>query len=61
MYSPTLTAFHRITEFFELEGTPTAPSGAQSPIQPDLDYDQGWGIHHLSGQPVPVYVSQPLL
>ncbi|KAK4810053.1 hypothetical protein QYF61_005116 [Mycteria americana] len=27
---------------------------AQSPIQPDLECFQGWGIYHLSGQPVPV-------
>jgi len=26
----------------------------QSPIQPDLESFQGWGIYHLSGQPVPV-------
>ncbi|KAK4806889.1 hypothetical protein QYF61_012610 [Mycteria americana] len=25
-----------------------------SPVQPDLECFQGWGIHHLSGQPVPV-------
>jgi len=35
-------------------GTPTAPSGAQSPIQPDLGVLQWQGIHHLSAQPVPV-------
>ena len=34
--------------------TPTAPSGAQSPLQPDLGCLQGWGTHHLSGQPVSV-------
>ena len=27
---------------------------AQSPVQPDLECLQGWEIHHLSGQPVPV-------
>ena len=27
---------------------------AQSPIQTDPEYLQRWGIHHLSGQPVPV-------
>ena len=26
---------------------------AQSPIQPDLEHLQGWGIHNLCGQPVP--------
>jgi len=28
---------------------------AQSPIQPDLECLQGWGIYHFSVQPVPVY------
>jgi len=28
---------------------------AQSPIQPGLECFQGWGIYHLSGQPVPVF------
>jgi len=27
---------------------------AQSPVQPGLECFQGWGIYHLSGQPVPV-------
>jgi len=26
----------------------------QSPIQPDLEHFQGWGIHNFSGQPVAV-------
>ena len=26
----------------------------QSPIQPGLEYLQGWGIHNFSGQAVPV-------
>ena len=26
---------------------------AQGPIQPCLEHLQGWGIHNLSGQPVP--------
>ena len=26
----------------------------QSLVQPDLEHFQGWGIYHLSGQPVPV-------
>jgi len=26
---------------------------AQSPVQPGLEHCQGWGIDHLSGQPVP--------
>ena len=28
---------------------------AQIPIQPDLAYLQGWGIHHVSGQPHSVW------
>ena len=31
---------------------------AQGPIQPGLEHIQGWGIHSLSGQPVP---KSPLL
>jgi len=26
---------------------------AQGPIQPGLEHLQGWGIHKLSGQPIP--------
>ena len=37
-------------------GTSTAPSGAQSPVQPDLECLQGRGSHHLSGQPVPALI-----
>ena len=52
---------------FELEGTlkdhpvqlpcrdlghPQLDCVAQSPLQPDLGCLQGWGTHHLSGQPV---------
>jgi len=51
---------------FELEGTLKGHlvqhpcndqhqlSVAQSPLQPDLECLQGQGIHHPSGQPVPV-------
>ena len=61
--------YHRIIEWFELEGTfkghlvqpPCHEQGhlpldqvAQSPVQPDLECSQGWGIHHLSGKPLPV-------
>lgn len=31
--------------------TSTAPSGTQSPIQPDVRCLQGWGSYRLSGQP----------
>ncbi|KAK4817094.1 hypothetical protein QYF61_027925 [Mycteria americana] len=57
-----------IIEWFGLEGTfkghlvqpPCKKQGhlqldqvAQSPFQPGLECFQGWGIYHLSGQPVP--------
>ena len=63
---------HRITELFELEGAltgylvqpPCNEQGhlqlaqvVQSPIQPDLECLQGWGIHHLSGQPVQCFTT----
>ncbi|NXL43142.1 ROS1 kinase, partial [Podilymbus podiceps] len=35
-------------------GTPLPDQVAQSPVQPGLECFQGWGLHHLSGQPVPV-------
>ena len=28
---------------------------AQAPLQPDFERVQGWGIYHLSGQPVPEF------
>jgi len=55
---------HRIIECFGLEGTfiPCSKQGhlqldqvAQSPAQPGLECFQGWGLHYLSGQPVPVF------
>jgi len=61
---------HRIIECFGLEGTfrghlaqPTCSEQghlqldqvAQSPVQPGLECFQGWGLHYLSGQPVPVF------
>ena len=33
---------------------PPLDHAAQSPIQPGLEHFQGWGIHNLTGQPVPV-------
>ena len=35
-------------------GTPSTRPGCSKPIQPGLEHCQGWGIHNLSGQPVPV-------
>jgi len=65
-----LRQYHRIIESFVLEGTPRGhlvqpPSSkqgnrqldqvAQSPVQSGLECFQGWGLHCLSGQPVPVF------
>ena len=62
--------FYRIIECFVLESTfrahlvqpPCSEQGplqpdlfAQSLVQPDLEHFQGWGLHYLSGQPVPVF------
>ena len=52
---------HRHTERPGLEGTSRIVNlqphllhqAAQGPIQPGLEHLQGWGIHNLSGQPVP--------
>ena len=61
--------YYGVTESLELEGTFQGQlvqlpcndqrhlqvhQGDQSPIQPDPECLQGWGSHHLSGQPVPV-------
>jgi len=60
---------HKTIEWFGLEGhfkdhpvhPPCNKQGhleldqvAQSPLQPDTEFFQRWGIYHLSGQPVPV-------
>ena len=65
-----ISVYHRTIEWFGLEGTfkdhlvqsPCNEQGhlqldqvAQSPVQPGLECSQGWGIYHLSGQPVPVF------
>ena len=60
-------SYHRITEWFGLEGTFHSVSilclkqgchppeqAAQGPIQPGFEHLYGWGIHSFSGQPVPV-------
>jgi len=36
------------------QGHQTPDQAAQSHIQPGLECLQGWGIHNLPGQPVPV-------
>ena len=38
-----------------MQGRQPPDQAAQSHIQPDLECLQGWGIHSLSGQPVPVH------
>jgi len=37
----------------------TLDQAAQSYIQPSFECLQGWGIHNLSGQPVPVRYHPP--
>ena len=60
---------HRIVECFGLERAfkdhivqpPCSAQGhlldqvAQNPIQPELECFQGWGLHYLSGQHLPVF------
>jgi len=68
-YSFSISTDHRILESLELEGTSEGhqiqlPCNAQGQhstgqvvqdlIQPGLESLQGWGINHISGQPVPV-------
>ena len=50
---------HRIIESLVLERVSKGhlvqpPCSAQALIQPLLERLQGWGIHHISGQPIPV-------
>ena len=69
-HASTDTTIHRVIEWFGLEETfkdhlvqpcATGRQGhfsldqvAQSPIQPDFEQFQWWGIHNFSGQCVPV-------
>jgi len=49
-----------ITEFQPpcyVQGHQPPDQAAQSHIQPGLECLQGWGIHSLLGQPVPVFVA----
>jgi len=53
---------HRNIECFGLERTfrghlaqTPCSEVAQSPVQPGFKCFQGWGLHYLSGQPVPVF------
>jgi len=70
IFESFLQTHRRIIECFGLEGTfrchpaqpPCSEQGhlqldqvAQSPVQPGLGCFQGWGLHCLSGQPVPVF------
>lgn len=53
---------HKIIEWTALEVTFKAhlvqlAQVAWSPIQPDAECFQEWGINHLSWQPVPVFTS----
>ena len=43
-----------------VQGHQPAAQAAQSHIQPGLECLQGWGIHSLLGQPVPVRVFLPV-
>ena len=66
MYTVQYRFLHRLVEWFGLEATfkghlvqpRCSEQGhlqldqvAQSPVQPDLECFQGWGLHYLSGNP----------
>ena len=72
-YTYSRTTNHRIIEWFELEATfkyrlvqllfhgqghLSLDQVAQSPVLPDLEHFQWWGIHNFSGQPVLVFHQQ---
>ena len=45
---------HAVPPPCHVQGRQPADQAAQSHIQPGLECLQGWGIHSLLGQPVPV-------
>ena len=45
---------HGVSTPCHVQGHQPADQAAQSHIQPGLECLQGWGIHNLTGQPVPV-------
>jgi len=45
---------HRLSTPCYVRGHQPPDQAAQSHIQPGLECLQGWGIHNLLGQPVPV-------
>ena len=45
---------HRVSTPCYVQGCQPPDKAAQSHIQPGLECLQGWGIHNLSGQPVPM-------
>ena len=45
---------HLVTPSCYVQGRQPLDQAAQSHIQPGLECLQGWGIHNLLGQPVPV-------
>jgi len=48
---------HLVSTPCYVQGRQPADQAAQSHIQPGLECLQGWGIHSLLGQPVPVIAS----
>ena len=49
---------HRVSTPCYVQGHQPPDQAAQSHIQPGLECLQGWGIHNLLGQPVPVRIHQ---
>ena len=46
---------HQVSTPCYVQGRQPPDQAAQSHIQPGLEWLQGWGIHNLLGQPVPVH------